>query len=246
MKQGGKEQRRRERVRLELPVRVTVREGPNEEWTEVSRVLDLTPFGARFSLARLVDRGRLVHLTLPMPRQLRCFDHVEDQYRVWALVRRVSVTPADEKTGLPRFELGVAFVGKRPPASYLNNPAIRYEIAQEPSAADLWSVREQLAPYTPIERETRLSVPVDVVIEVLDERGQVVQSEQTVTENLSRHGASVFTTLTVARGSFVRVRSARHTLSLLAVVRHARKGADNIPRLHLEFIDRMWPLELIE
>jgi hypothetical protein len=246
MKQGGKEQRRRERVRLELPVRVTVREGPNEEWTEVSRVLDLTPFGARFSLARLVDRGRLVHLTLPMPRQLRCFDHVEDQYRVWALVRRVSVTPADEKTGLPRFELGVAFVGKRPPASYLNNPAIRYEIAQEPSAADLWSVREQLAPYTPIERETRLSVPVDVVIEVLDERGQVMQSEQTVTENLSRHGASVFTTLTVARGSFVRVRSVRHTLSLLAVVRHARKGADNIPRLHLEFIDRMWPLELIE
>jgi PilZ domain len=246
MKQGGKEQRRRERVRLELPVRVTVREGPNEEWTEVSRVLDLTPFGARFSLARLVDRGRLVHLTLPMPRQLRCFDHVEDQYRVWALVRRVSVTPPDAQTGLPRFELGAAFVGKRPPASYLANPAMRYEIAQEPSAADLWSVREQLAPYTPIERETRLGVPIDVVIEVLDERGQVVQSEQTVTENLSRHGASVFTTLTVERGRFVRVRSARHTLSLLAVVRHARKGADNIPRLHLEFIDRMWPLELIE
>ena len=82
MTHGGKEQRRRARVRLELPVRVTVREGANEEWTEVSRVLDLTPFGARFSLARLVDRGRLVHLTLPMPRQLRCFDHAEDQYRV--------------------------------------------------------------------------------------------------------------------------------------------------------------------
>ena len=134
-----------ERVRLELPVRVTVREGANEEWTEVSRVLDLTPFGARFSLARLVDRGRLVHLTLPMPRQLRCFDHAEDQYRVWALVRNVSITTPDAKTGLPRFGLGVAFVGKRPPASYVANPATRYEIAQEPSAADLWSVREQLA-----------------------------------------------------------------------------------------------------
>jgi len=208
--------------------------------------LDLTPFGARFSLARLVDRGRLVHLTLPMPRQLRCFDHAEDQYRVWALVRNVSVTTPDAKTGLPRFELGVAFVGKRPPASYMANPAIRYEIAQEPSAADLWSVREQLAPCTPVQRETRLDMPVDVVIEVLDERGQIVQSEQTVTENISRNGAAVFTTLTVERGRFVRVRSVRHTLSLLAVVRNARTGADNIPRLHLEFVERMWPLELIE
>jgi PilZ domain len=246
MKQGGKEQRRRERVRLELPVRVMVREAANEEWTEVSRVLDLTPFGARFSLARPVDRGRLVHLTLPMPRQLRCFDHVEDQYRVWALVRNLSLTEPDAKTGLPRFELGVAFVGKHPPASYVTNPAMRYEIADDPTAADLWRVREQLAPYTPVQRETRLSMPVDVLIEVLDERGQVVAREQTVTENISRHGASVFTTLTVARGCFVRVRSQGYALTLLAVVRNTRTGADNIPRLHLEFLGRTWPLELIE
>jgi len=246
MKSGDRGERRRERVRLELPVRVAVREGANEEWVEVSRILDLTPFGARFSLARPVDRGRLVHLTLPMPRQLRCFDHVEDQYRVWALVRNVTFMPPATETGLPRFELGVAFVGKYPPASYKANPAIRYEIAEDPTAADLWRVREQLAPYTPVQRETRLSLPVDVIIEVLDERGQIAASEQTVTENISRHGASVFTTLTVERGRFVRVRSAHYTLTLLAVVRNTRTGADNIPRLHLEFVGRTWPLELIE
>jgi PilZ domain len=244
MKERGKEQRRRARVRLELPMRVTVRETAQEEWMELTRVLDLTPFGARFSLARPVDRGRLVHLTLPMPRQLRCFDHVEEQYRVWALVRNLTITKPDAKTGLPRFELGVAFVGKRPPASYTANPAIRYEIAEEPASADLWRIREQLAPYAPVQRETRLGVPVDIIIEVLDERGQVTASEQTVTENISRRGASVFTTLQVERGRFVRVRSAHHTLTLLAIVRNARMGADNIPRLHLEFLDRAWPLEL--
>lgn len=245
MKPGEKNQRRRERVRLELPVRVTVREGPAEEWTEVTRVLDLTPFGARFSLARPVDRGRLVHLTLPMPRQLRCFDHIEDQYRVWALVRRISVGPPDGKTGLPRFELGVAFVGKRPPGSFIANPATRYEIAPSTPSEDLWRVSEQtLAPYTPVQRETRLSLPVEVIIEVLDERGQIEASEQTVTENISRHGAAVFTTLTVARGRFVRVRSARYTLAVLAIVRGSRAGAGGIPRLHLEFLDREWPLEL--
>ncbi len=248
MKQGETEQRRRARMRLELPVRVAVREGPQEEWTEVTRLQDLTPFGARFSLARLVDRGRLVHLTLPMPRQLRCFDHIEDQYRVWALVRRVTLAPpvAAAATGLPRFEVGVAFVGKRPPASFIADPTTRYQIAADPSETDLWPVREQQpAAGTTIERETRLSLPVEVVIEVLDEHGQVTASEQTVTENISRHGAAVFTTLTIERGRFVRVRSTRHTLTLLAVVRGCRPNAAGIPRLHLEFVDREWPLELI-
>src|SRR5205085_9618954 len=142
MTQGSKEQRRRERIRLELPVRVAVREAHGEEWVEVTRMLDLTPFGARFSLARPVDRGRLVHLTLPMPRALRCFDHIEEQYRVWALVRNVMFTSPHAQTGLPRFELGVAFVGKHPPASYTANPALRYEIASDPTTADLWRVRE--------------------------------------------------------------------------------------------------------
>ncbi len=246
MKSDGKNKRQRERVRLELPVRVTVREGPAEEWTEVTRVLDLTPFGARFSLARLVDRGRLVHLTLPMPRQLRCFDHIEDQYRVWALVRRISVGPAHETTGLPRFELGVAFVGKRPPASFTANPATRYEIAAHTPTEDLWRVSEQaLVPSAPVQRETRLGLPVEVIIEVLDERGQIEMSEQTVTENISRRGAAVFTTLTVAHGRLVRVRSARYTLAVLAVVRGSQAGAGGIPRLHLEFLDREWPLDLI-
>ena len=245
MTKGGQERRKRERMRLTLPVRVAVQEAHGEDWHEVTRILDLTPFGARFSLARPVDRGRLVHLRLPMPRALRCFDHVEDQYLVWALVRRVGLTPLDAQTGLPRFELGVAFVGKHPPASYKANPATRYEIAANTPAEDLWRLSEQvLRPTAPVERETRLSLPVDVIVELLDERGQVEATEQTVTENISRRGASVFTTLTVASGRFMRVRSARYTLQVLAIVRGNRKGPDGIPRLHLEFVDREWPLEL--
>ena len=33
---------------------------------------------------------------------------------------------------------------------------------------------------------------------------------------------------------------------VVAAVRAARTGPDGIPRLHLEFIDRQWPLEGIE
>src|SRR5687768_14376718 len=98
----------RERLDLKLPVRVQCRESPDFEWVEITRLTSVTPFGAGFTLKRPIEKGRLVHMTIPMPRQLRVFDHVEDQYRIWALVRylRAKASPS-EKTSL--FEVGVAF-----------------------------------------------------------------------------------------------------------------------------------------
>src|SRR6185436_2855966 len=111
----------RERLELKLPVRVNCRETPGQDWTEVTRLLNVTPFGAGFTLKRPIEKGRIIHMTIPMPRQLRVFDHVEDQYRVWALVRHVrSVAPAGSNALL--FEVGVAFIGKNPPRSYADDP----------------------------------------------------------------------------------------------------------------------------
>jgi len=90
------------------------------------------------------------------------------------------------------------------------------------------------------------SMAVNVRVEVFDEGGEVRASEQTVTENISRRGAAVWTTLEVERGRFVRLTSLDHGLALIAAVRANRKGPDGIPRLHLEFIDGQWPLEGIE
>ena len=100
----------RERLELKLPVRVQCRETPDFEWFEITRLINVTPFGAGFTLKRPIEKGRLVHMTIPMPRQLRVFDHLEDQYRVWALVRYMRSLPAQGgKASL--FEIGVAFVG---------------------------------------------------------------------------------------------------------------------------------------
>src|SRR5215470_15857113 len=115
----------RKRLALQLPVRVYGRETPDFEWTEITRLINVTPFGAGFTLKRPTERGRLLHMTIPMPRQLRVFDHVEDQYRIWAIVRHVKSKLTDN--GLA-FEVGVAFIGKRPPASYESEPWKRYDI----------------------------------------------------------------------------------------------------------------------
>src|SRR6187431_2020457 len=102
----------RERLELKLPVRIQCRETLDFEWVEVTRLTNVTPFGAGFTLKRPIERGRLLHMTIPMPRQLRVFDHVEDQYRVWALVRFVTPAMAPGSKSL-LFEVGVAFIGKR-------------------------------------------------------------------------------------------------------------------------------------
>jgi hypothetical protein len=250
MDSEGKPKRLRERIKLALPVRVHCRESADYEWVEMSRLMDVTPFGVRFALKRPTERGRLLHLTLPMPRQLRCFDHVEDQYRVWALVRHVRMhTQAGAgEHGLPAsYEIGAAFTGKHPPASYAREPSTLYDVDPLSSGQNLWELRE-LDKGQSVARSTgtRLQMAVNLRIEVFDMEGRVVASEDTVTENISRRGAAVWTSLKVARGRFVRVSSVEAGLSVMAVVRGARAGPDGIPRLHIEFVDKQWPLEGIE
>lgn len=249
MKHAEKSRRLRERLKLNLPVRVHSREPEGREWAEVTRLLDVTPFGAGFTLSRPVEPGRLLRLTLPMPRQLRCYDYVEAQYAVWALVRHVRQAEAGKGARALSFQVGVAFLGKQPPASYLADPATRYEVAATATEAGLWRVREESegeGAKASRSSETRLQMALDVTVEVLDAGGSPEAYETTVTENISRRGAAVFTSLKVERGRFVRLTGLQTGLSLLAAVRANRTGPDGIPRLHLEFVGQQWPLEGVE
>jgi hypothetical protein len=243
----GKSRRVRERVPLSLPVRVVCRESKDYEWVEMSRLIDVTPFGARFAITRPTEPGRLMYLTMPMPRQLRYFDHIEDQYRVWAMVRNVTcVAPLKNQT--MRFEVGVAFVGKRAPSSFEADPGKRYEIARTASEATSWKLLEDADRMvtqktgSDLRVDTRHDIPITVLVEVIDQDGKIGITENTVTENISKRGTSVFTTLEVDGGCFVRLSSDQHGVSVLAVVRGRRPGPDGVMRLHLEFVDRDWPL----
>ena len=214
---------------------------------EMSRVLDVTPFGARLRLKRPTEIGRLLLLTLPMPRALRCFDHVEDRYCVWSLVRNVKLLdPDSEKSAL--VEIGVAFVGKRPPRSFESDPSRRYEIARSSSEIGLWAVREESAEslsevsVTEKRKETRHNIPVEVLIQVFGKDGGFSESENTATENISQQGAAVFTTLDLSPGRFIRLTSPQYHSSMLAVVRNRHVAPDGIARLHLEFVGSEWPL----
>lgn len=230
----------RERLALHLPVRVQGRETPNFEWTEITRLTNVTPFGAGFALKHPTERGRLLFMTIPMPRQLRVFDHVEEQYRIWAIVRYMKASIVDNHTV---FNVGVAFIGKRPPASYENEPWKRYDINANVFEA-LTKAEEMLMPYTSEDQRahTRHNIAVDMRVELIDADGKVIETEQTVTEDISPKGATLFTTLQIPQGRFIRVISEQYGVTAHAAIRSRSTGANGIPRIHVEFIDREWPL----
>jgi hypothetical protein len=243
MPEEKKRPRIRERLQLKLPVRVRCRETQDFEWDEITRLIDVTPFGAGFHLKRPIEKGRLLHMTIPMPRQLRVFDHVEDQYRVWAIVRYVKPVIAPD-TNTQLFEVGVAFIGKRAPRSYETDPAKRYDIGE--STGDSFKQVEDWAPLQQSSSDkrnyTRHNIPVDMLIQTFTDKGEVEQSEQTVTENISQKGAAIYTTLTLSVGRFIRLSSEQFKLTVHAAIRGKSMGPSGVPRIHVEFIDRDWPL----
>jgi hypothetical protein len=228
----------RERLALHLPVRVRGRETPNYEWNEITRLINVTPFGAGFVLKHPTERGRLLHMTIPMPRQLRVFDHVEDQYRIWAVVRYMKSEVVDDKTA---FNVGVAFIGKRPPASYENEPWKRYDINTSAFQA-LSKPEEMLIPISDQRIHTRYNIAVDMRLDMVNVDGEVTESEHTVTENISARGATIFTTMQIPQGRFIRLTSEQYGVTAHAAIRSRSTGADGVPRIHVEFIDREWPL----
>jgi hypothetical protein len=230
----------RERLALHLPVRVQGRDTPDFQWTEMTRLANVTPFGAGFTLTRPTEKGRLLHMTIPMPRQLRVFDHVEDQYRVWAVVRYMKAKASDKGTV---FDVGVAFIGKRAPVSYEAEPWRRYDISTNALQA-LAKPEDILQPLPSSDQRThtRHNIAVDMRIELVDVSGQVTESEHTVTEDISAKGATIFTTLQIPTGRFIRLTSEQQGITAHAAIRSRSTGADGVPRIHVEFIDKEWPL----
>lgn len=240
MSEGRNLKRIRERLALHLPVRVKGRETPDFAWSEVTRLHNVTPFGAGFSLKRPTEKGRLLYMIIPMPRQLRVFDHVEEQYKIWAVVRHMKARKTDE--GMT-FDVGVAFIGKRAPQSYEKEPWKRYDVSTTVFEA-LTSADDIVIPFTSEDQRahTRHNIAVDMKIEVLNEKSEVVDTEQTVTEDISSHGATLFTTLKVPQGRFIRLTSEQYRVTAYAAIRSRSTGADGVPRIHIEFVDREWPL----
>ena len=234
--------RRRARLPLRLPINVVCRETAEHQWSEPSRLVDVNHFGAGFVLSRPIDVGRLVQLVIPLPHQLRCFDYSETMYSVWGLVRHSSAVPTTEPDEPPRFRVGVGFIGKYPPSSFEKDPTTRYDpLLVDVGSASLWRLAR--AQFAKQRREPRLVIPLEVLVETLDGRGQPCQREHTVTETISTLGTCIPTNLDVGVGRILKLSSMTDGISIFAAIRSREVAADGITRVGLEFIGDRWPLD---
>lgn len=233
--------RRGTRLSLKLPIRVFCKESDEYQWTEQSRLVDVSTFGAGFTLTRPVEVGRLVQLSIPLPLKLRCYDHTEPMYSVWGLVRHASALPMAQPQQATLFRIGVGFVGKQPPTSYQEDPTLTYDPLPASVGQDsMLRVKEH--PFARQRRETRLMIPLEVLVETLDEDGNPAMQEHTVTETLSSLGTCIPTTLNVGVGNILKISSPRERVSIFAVIRSRKVAPDGIARLGLEFLGKRWPL----
>lgn len=234
-------ERRAARIALPLPVRVEVEDDRNTKWKEVTSLISTSNIGAGFYSSRKIPIGRLILLSLPLPRQMRFFDESNPQYEVWALVRHCHPRSVLDSSA---YHVGVAFAGKFSPASYKENPQRIYKICGIKDGG-LWEIIEDGEESAP-RKNPRYPIPVEVFVASLNENKDMVGGERTVTENISLGGAAVFSNLEAEIGEYVKVISDRHNFTSLAIVRNRRIGEDKLPRLHLEFIESQFPLDGID
>lgn len=217
------------------------KESAATSWTETAELTSLSKNAAGFFLPRSCTAGRLLSLMLPMPSQLRCYDHDKKLYRMWGLVQHCYESTENENDG---YHIGVAFIGKDAPVSYYRNPAQSYRVVGL-GKDGLWRIDEFETAFI-ARKNLRYWVPIEASIFLLDNDLKTIADDEVRSENISKTGVSVFSKLRVKIGDRIKFASRNPAFSTVAIVRNRRIGPDDRTRIHLEFVEDDFPVTKIE
>ena len=207
------------------------------QWKEFADLVSYSPTGASFNLLRGCEVGTLVSMIIALPVHMRCYDHDTEFYTVWGLVQHCERMTEEGSTG---FHIGVAFIGRDCPQSYTADPLHQYRISGvKPDG--MWNVDESKTPFKK-RSGVRFWQAIELYLALIDVKDRPNGGERTVTENVSGRGAAVFTTLNVGIGDRVKFITEEYDFSGLAVVRNSEVGHDGRKRLHLSFIENIFPV----
>ena len=206
---------------LSVTVRVQAHDPDGTPWEEMTATDDASYGGASFPLKHAHGVGQVLSLSLPLPRNFRRYDLTDTSYKIFALVRNTRAGAEGERVA------GVMFIGKVPPRGYDLRPGGRYRLPDDP--------RTGTTPGAERRQHERLQLFVNLRVRRLGVSGTL--EEQTVTENVSRGGARVFTTLPVSSGETLTVADLADKVAAEAFVCNVYVGPDGVTRLNLQFPD---------
>jgi hypothetical protein len=212
----------------------------DRQWKEVADLISVSSTGASFNIARSCEPGTLVSLMIPLPVYMRCYDYDKEFYRVWGLVQHCEALTADDPSN---FHIGVAFIGKQCPDSYKANPMQHYRISGVDEDG-MWKVAELKTSFKK-RSEVRFWKTVELYLALIDTKAGATGGERTVSENVSKSGAAVLTTMDVGIGDRVKFISEQYDFSGLAVVCSTQPSDDHRTRLHLKFVESTFPVAML-
>jgi hypothetical protein len=214
---------------------IKTRETPVLMSTESVDVVSASHSGVGFYAQKECYVGQLISLMMPMPVELRRYDHDKKLYKIWGLVQHCSPLKGD--VGL---HIGVAFIGRNAPQSYGDRPMTSYRVSGV-GTDGFWIIDESETPFK-TRKHSRFWNTTEVFITAINSDGQEYATERTVTENISESGASIFSNLLLDVGDRIRITNAEHEFTSTAMVRNRQAGKDRRPRLHIEFVDATFPV----
>lgn len=218
---AASDRRRDPRMSLSVTVRVQAHDPDGTPWEEMTATDDASYGGASFPLKHPHGVGQVLSLSLPLPRNFRRYDLTETSYKIFALVRNTRAGSEGEHVA------GVMFIGRVPPKGYDVRPGGRYRLPDDPKTGPVAGAERR--------RHERLQLFVNLRLRRVGISGTL--EEQTVTENVCRGGARVFTTLPVSRGETLTVTDLADKVAAEALVRNVFVGPDRVTRLNLQFPD---------
>jgi hypothetical protein len=228
----------RQALKLEAIIKVTEPDGTT--WKEIAAVTTVSRTGLGFTLSRPCIVGRLVTMVLPMPTELRAYDHHGELYPVMALVQNCyRSSESDEEV----FHIGVALIGKEIPESFKSDPCQNFRI-DGMGENGLWKVVETKQAFT-ARRHQRYWKQLRVTLTLLKSETKTIVKESTVTRNIAAKGASVVSELDAEIGDRIKFNCKDVDFFSLAIVRDRKVSADTGTTLHLEFIDAVFPMEAV-
>ncbi|MEP6946830.1 MAG: PilZ domain-containing protein [Acidobacteriota bacterium] len=239
-KSASHEVREEPRKEVELKAIVQGHTSPEDKWKETVTVENVSRSGASFHLGHGCNIGTLLTIVLPLPAELRAYDLNENVYPAIGLVQYCTETI---NNGDSSYKVGVAFVGKTFPDSYLANPMQNYHIAgSQPSG--IWKITESSAPFTP-RGGVRYWAPTDATISLFQRENRIQSKEDARALNISSTGALIVGTLQPEKDERVKLAFKEHDFYTLATVRNCRPAKEGKWAVHLEFFESRFPLKKI-
>ena len=210
---------------LYLPVRVLFEDESGEIMQEIARTTYISANRATIPLKRQLQIGMVVRAALPLP----------PSWRKHSFTDAVYITPAQ-----------VAVVTKEGDyyVTNLNFLSDREAMRRRREYEMMRRTIEMTALPKPQNRrnDSRLEIPVELTLQVLNDFGNVVATETTVTENISKGGARLMTSQEVRSGDIVHVKAVREDFESRAVVKNAYMSNDRVRRINIQFMDAEWKI----